>query len=49
VGHRLQGEATVLVGERTLADAERIAGDVVDELREHLRTLDAVTVTPVVR
>ncbi|HET6824925.1 MAG TPA: cation diffusion facilitator family transporter [Amnibacterium sp.] len=48
VGHRLQGDVVVAVGERSLRDAEGIAGEVADRLREHLRTLDDVTVTPIV-
>jgi cation diffusion facilitator family transporter len=47
VGHRLQGEATVVVGDRPLREAEGIAAEAAEELREHLHTLDHVTVTTV--
>lgn len=46
VGHRLQGDAVVVVGDRTLAEAQAIAAEAEQELREHLHTVDAVIVTP---
>jgi hypothetical protein len=45
----LQGEATIVVGDGSLSDAQAVAAEVEAELREHLHTLDTVTVTPVAR
>ncbi len=47
VGHRLQGEATVAVGELTLREAEAIGNEAAALLREHLHTLDRITVATV--
>jgi cation diffusion facilitator family transporter len=47
VGHRLQGHATIVVGDRRLAEAQAIAAHAATELGEHLHTVDAVTITPV--
>jgi cation diffusion facilitator family transporter len=47
VGHRLQGEATVVVGDLPLREAEAITEEAAEELREHLHAVDRMTVTAV--
>jgi cation diffusion facilitator family transporter len=40
VGHRLQGDAVVHVQAGTLADADRVAAEGVEQVRHHLRVVD---------
>jgi cation diffusion facilitator family transporter len=40
VGHRLQGDAVVQVRGGTLADADRVAAEGVEQVRRHLRVVD---------
>lgn len=49
VGHRLQGAATVVVGERPLSEADAIAADATGELREHLHVVEQMDVRAVAR
>jgi cation diffusion facilitator family transporter len=44
VGHRLQGEAIVVVGDRSIEAADAIAREASVEVRQHLRTVDVMTV-----
>jgi cation diffusion facilitator family transporter len=46
VGHRLQGDATVVVGELPLAAAEEIAREATAAVRQRLHSVDAMTIRP---
>lgn len=48
-GHRLQGDAIILVGDLPLAAAETIAAVAEDEVRDHLRTIDDISIRAVSR
>lgn len=44
VGHRLQGDATIVVAPMSLVDAHRIADSAAHEVHEHLHTVDDMRV-----